>query len=69
MICNAMLRYDKVMVADRENSRVQVFTLEGAVVSGWPAHRAVAVAAGRVCLPTAGGRGRASAACAFALAS
>ena len=42
-----MLRYDKVMVADRENSRVQVFTLEGAVVSVWPAHRAVAVAAGR----------------------
>ena len=36
-----------VLVADRENSRVQCFTLDGVHVASWAAHRAVAVAVGR----------------------
>ena len=31
---------DKVIVADRENSRLQLFTLDGEYVETWPCHRA-----------------------------
>ena len=31
---------DKVIVADRENSRLQLFTLDGVFVESWPCHRA-----------------------------
>eukprot|EP00039_Didymoeca_costata_P020651 m.342016 g.342016 ORF g.342016 m.342016 type:complete len:367 (-) comp20819_c0_seq1:98-1198(-) len=34
---------DKVIVVDRENSRVQLFTLDGEFVSQWHIHRAVSV--------------------------
>jgi DNA-binding beta-propeller fold protein YncE len=39
---------DKVIVVDRENSRVQLFTLEGEYVEMWHIHRAVAGAVGIV---------------------
>lgn len=37
----------QVMVADRENNRVQLFTLEGVFVAEWAVHRAVALCSGR----------------------
>jgi DNA-binding beta-propeller fold protein YncE len=43
----ALFGDDRVMVCDRENHRVQVFTLDGEFVTGWHAHKAVAVCAGR----------------------
>ena len=39
----SMLGTDKVIVCDRENHRVQVFTVDGAFVTGWHVHHAVAV--------------------------
>lgn len=41
-------RWSKVLIADRENSRVQCFTLDGEYVSMIPAHRAVAVAVAKL---------------------
>jgi DNA-binding beta-propeller fold protein YncE len=43
----ALFGEDRVIVCDRENHRVQVFTLEGEFVTTWHAHKAVAVCAGR----------------------
>ncbi len=43
----AMLGTDRVIVCDRENHRVQVFTTEGEWVNGWHAHKAVSVFCGR----------------------
>jgi len=39
---------DKIIVADRENSRVQIFTVDGEFVEQWPCHRAVAVATAKI---------------------
>jgi DNA-binding beta-propeller fold protein YncE len=39
----AMLGTDRVIVCDRENHRVQVFTVDGEFVTGWHVHHAVAV--------------------------
>lgn len=35
---------DRIIVADRENSRVQLFDLDGNHCESWPIHRAVSVA-------------------------
>ncbi|RKN10464.1 peptidyl-alpha-hydroxyglycine alpha-amidating lyase family protein [Streptomyces radicis] len=43
----AMFGDDAVIVCDRENHRVQVFSLDGEFVAAWHAHKAVAVCAGR----------------------
>lgn len=43
----ALFGDDAVIVCDRENHRVQVFTRDGAFVTTWHAHKAVAVFAGR----------------------
>ncbi len=43
----AMFGDDAVIVCDRENHRVQVFSLDGAFRTAWHAHKAVAVCAGR----------------------
>ncbi len=43
----AMLGTDRVIVCDRENHRVQVFTTEGEFVNAWHVHHAVAVWASR----------------------
>jgi len=43
----AMFGEDAVIVADRENHRVQVFSLEGEFRMQWHVHHAVAVAGGR----------------------
>ncbi len=43
----AMFGDDRVIVCDRENHRVQVFTVDGEFVTTWHAHKAVAVCAGR----------------------
>jgi DNA-binding beta-propeller fold protein YncE len=43
----AMFGDDKVIVCDRENHRVQVFTVDGGFVKEWHVHKAVAVFAGR----------------------
>lgn len=40
---NEMCNIDRVMVADRENQRVQIFDLDGNYLQSWHAHRAVAV--------------------------
>ena len=42
-----LLDTETLLVADRENSRVQAFSLAGEHVASFPAHRAVAVAVGR----------------------
>ena len=34
---------DKLIVCDRENNRVQLFTLEGEFISSWFSHRACGV--------------------------
>jgi len=39
---------DKVIVIDRENSRAQLFKLDGTFVELWPIHRAVSVACGTI---------------------
>ena len=39
---------DKVIVIDRENSRAQLFTLDGTFVELWPIHRAVSVVCGQI---------------------
>jgi len=43
----AMFGDDAVIVCDRENHRVQVFTLDGEFLATWHAHKAVAVCMGR----------------------
>ncbi len=43
----AMFGVDKVIVCDRENHRVQVFTLDGEFVKAWHVHHVVAVFSGR----------------------
>ncbi len=43
----AMVDDDHVIVCDRENHRVQQFTVEGEFVRAWHVHHAVAVARGR----------------------
>lgn len=43
----AMVDDEHVIVCDRENHRVQVFTIDGAFVRAWHVHHAVAVARGR----------------------
>jgi DNA-binding beta-propeller fold protein YncE len=43
----AMFGDDAMIVCDRENHRVQVFSLDGEVLSAWHVHKAVAVCAGR----------------------
>jgi len=43
----ALVDDEHVVVCDRENHRVQVFTIEGAFVRAWHAHHAVAVTRGR----------------------
>jgi len=43
----AMCGTDAVIVADRENHRVQVFSLDGGFRTQWHVHKAVAVASGR----------------------
>jgi len=42
----AMLGDEKVIVCDRENHRVQVFSIEGEFVQAWHVHKAVAAIAG-----------------------
>ena len=42
-----MVDDDHVIVADRENHRVQVFTVDGEFVRTWHVHHAVAVTRGR----------------------
>ena len=42
----ALLGDDKVVVCDRENHRVQLFTIEGEFIRNWHAHKAVAVTVG-----------------------
>ncbi len=44
---NLALFNDKVVVCDRENHRVQVFTQDGKYVTEWHVHKAVAVFAGK----------------------
>src|SRR5690606_27377482 len=39
----ALIDDEEIVVCDRENHRVQVFTLVGKFLRGWPAHKAVAV--------------------------
>jgi hypothetical protein len=39
---------DKIIVVDRENSRAQLFKLDGTFVELWPIHRAVAVVVGKI---------------------
>jgi len=43
----AMFGDDAVIVCDRENHRVQVFSIDGEFLKAWHAHKAVAVFAGR----------------------
>ncbi|WP_172381285.1 peptidyl-alpha-hydroxyglycine alpha-amidating lyase family protein [Streptomyces sp. MNP-20] len=43
----ALLGDDAVIVCDRENHRVQVFSLDGGFRTSWHAHKAVAVCAGK----------------------
>ncbi|MFE0061685.1 peptidyl-alpha-hydroxyglycine alpha-amidating lyase family protein, partial [Streptomyces sp. NPDC059003] len=43
----ALFGDDAVIVCDRENHRVQVFSLDGAFRASWHAHKAAAVCAGR----------------------
>ncbi|MFN8526516.1 MAG: peptidylglycine alpha-amidating monooxygenase [Chloroflexota bacterium] len=43
----SMFGDEAVIVCDRENHRVQVFSLDGKVITGWHAHKAVAVCQGR----------------------
>jgi DNA-binding beta-propeller fold protein YncE len=43
----AMFGDDAVIVCDRENHRVQVFSFDGEVLAVWPVHKAVAVCAGK----------------------
>lgn len=43
----SMLGDDRIVVCDRENFRLQVFTLDGEFVSQWHAHRPIAIFAGR----------------------
>jgi hypothetical protein len=43
----AMVGDDRVIVCDRENHRVQIFTVEGRFLREWHVHKAVAVYAGR----------------------
>ena len=42
-----MLGTDRVVVCDRENFRLQVFTLDGEYVTQWHFHRPIAIAAGK----------------------
>jgi len=42
----ALLDNDKVVVCDRENHRVQMFTTDGEFIRSWHAHKAVAVTIG-----------------------
>ena len=43
----SMLRGDKVIVADRENFRVQIFTLDGEYVDQWHIHHPMSVTQGK----------------------
>eukprot|EP00944_MAST-04C_sp_MAST-4C-sp1_P007906 g7906.t1 len=43
---NFSCKIDRVLVADRENQRVQIFDLNGQYLQSWHAHRAVAVEIG-----------------------
>ncbi|MFW6194996.1 MAG: peptidyl-alpha-hydroxyglycine alpha-amidating lyase family protein [Chloroflexota bacterium] len=43
----AMLGDDHVIVCDRENFRLQIFTTEGEYVDQWHAHRPIAIRAGK----------------------
>jgi len=42
----AMLGTEKVIVCDRENHRIQVFTIDGEFVQSWHVHKAVSAIAG-----------------------
>jgi DNA-binding beta-propeller fold protein YncE len=43
----ALVGEDRVIVCDRENNRVQMFTIDGEFIRQWMVHKAVAVFAGR----------------------
>lgn len=47
-ICILYGQQDRVLVADRENQRVQIFDLTGNYLEQWHAHRAVAVEVGMI---------------------